>query len=174
MKRRPWAPALLPVCLFPVLVNLSCTSLPPAPPPAPPPLQEVVTWEITPAEGYQDEQSYVTLEYASLEALEAAAAGEPDAPVPAGGRLTVHLGYRILEDANTAWFRFEVAEGPQTLLRLNGEQGVPNVKGLDGYWWNDVMLDLAAPITEEARVRIHNKKNEVDYVFALRKLASRQ
>lgn len=174
MKCRRWMPALLPGCLFQLLVSLSCTSVPPASPPAPSPVPEAVIWEITPDEGYQDEQSYVTLEYASAEALRAAGAGEPDGPVPAGGRLTVHLGYRELEDANTAWFRFEVAEGPRTLLRLDGEQGVPNVKGLDDYWWNDVTLDLAAPITKEAQVKVYNRKYEVDYVFDLRKLVNRQ
>jgi len=154
------------------LVILSCASGPPEPPP--PQVREVVTWQISPADGYQDEKSYVTLEYAPPETLRASAEelpyGQPAAL--AGGRLTVHLGYRNLADANTAWFRFEATEGARVLVRFDGEQGVPNVKGLDGYWWNDVQLDLQAPVAAEARVAVHNRKYAVDYIFRLRKLVS--
>jgi hypothetical protein len=43
------------------------------------------------------------------------------------------------------------------------------VKGLDGYWWNDVQLDLPEPVVVEARVAVHNRKYTVDYIFSLRR-----
>jgi len=51
---------------------------------------------------------------------------------------------------------------------------VPNVKGLDGYWWNDVPLDIPEPVTAEARVVVHNRKYGVTYVFNLRKIVRRE
>ena len=174
MRRHCRGGALLLCSAIASLVTLSCASAPPEPPP--PKVREVVTWEILPADGYQDEKSYVTLEYAPPETLRASAAELPEGQpaAPAGGRLTVHLGYRNLGDANTAWFRFEAAEGARVLVRFDGEQGVPNVKGLDGYWWNDVQLDLPEPVVAEARVAVHNRKYAVDYIFSLRRAVDLQ
>jgi len=163
-----WLPLLC--ALVPCLTVLSCSSAPP-PAPSPPRTQELVVWEISPAEGFRDERSYVTLEYCPPQRLRQSAEAQRG-QVPVGGRLTVHLGYRSLADANTIWFRFEAAEGSRDLCRVKGEEGIPNVKGLDGYWWNDVELDLPEPVGSEARVVIHNAKYDLDYVFIVRRRVS--
>ncbi len=138
---------------------LSCRT--PATPPAPasPARETIVTWEITPSAGYRPDTGFVTLDYA------------PDEPPP-GGRLTVHLGYRNIADANTVWYRFEVFESARCRLRLEGEEGIPNVKDHDGYWWNDLDLDLDEPVATEVRVVVTDKRNETAYPFTVRKVVT--
>ena len=103
-----------------VIIMDSCASAPVAPPPVGKPEQkperESITWELSPARGYADEFGYVRLDFAPPGA---------GADLPLGGRLTVHLGRRSLDHANTIWYSFTVAEGATTLLRLSGREGIP-------------------------------------------------
>jgi hypothetical protein len=187
MTRTPRPRALLlPFLFLALLVPAleSCRSAPPEPPPPAPErkLREVITWEVSPAEGYQDELSFVIVEYAAVETLRKAAADaaaggsaeqeESQRPIPPGGRLTVHLGYRKIADANTAWFSFRVVEGAKVILRLDGEENVPNIKGSDGYWWNDVELDLEEPVGVEAGVEVVNRRDGVTRSFTLSRIVS--
>jgi hypothetical protein len=147
------------------LALLSCRT--PAPPPAPGPEREtIVSWEISPASGYRPDTGFVTLDFLPPERL--AGTHEP----PPGGRLTVHLGYRNIADANTVWYRFEIFEGARNRLRLEGEEGIPNVKDHDGYWWNDLDLDLDEPVATEIRVVVTDKRIEMAYPFTLRRVVA--
>ena len=112
----------------------------------------MVGWEISPAQGYVDRFGYVSLEFTPP------------------GRLTVHLGRQGLDHANTVWYSFAVTEGSLTLLSLSGNEGIPNVKGPDGNWWNDVVLDIPQPVSGEIGVAVEDKKVNVTYAFTLRKL----
>ncbi|MCX7029815.1 MAG: hypothetical protein NTU62_06795 [Spirochaetes bacterium] len=151
-----------------MLILLSCKTVEPPPPPEPePPAREaVITWEITPPEGYHLDSGFVTLDFIPPEEL------RDQKEPPPGGRLTVHLGYLNILNANTVWYRFEVAEGSRYRLRLEGEENIPNVKGLDGYWWNDLDLDLEEPVTREIRVVVKDKRIDTAYPFTLRKVIS--
>jgi hypothetical protein len=144
-----------------VLALLSCRTPapPPAPTPEPPARESVVSWEISPPSGYRPDTGFVTLSYV------------PGEPTP-GGRLTVHLGYRNISDANTVWYRFEIFEGARKRLRLEGEEGIPNVKDADGYWWNDLDLDLDEPVTTEIRVVVTDKRGATAYPFTLRRVVT--
>lgn len=129
------------------------------------PRQVVVGWEVTPADGYEDQLGFVRMDFAAPDELR-----DEQSVIPAGGRLTVHLGYRNLLDANTVWYSFEITEGSRVRLRLDGEEGIPNIKGPDGYWWNDVELDLLQPVTSEIRVVVSDKRSRAAYAFSLRRL----
>jgi hypothetical protein len=154
------AASVFPLAL--ILLVLCCRT---AEPPAPP-REAVVTWEITPAEGYFVNGGFVVLEYLPPEAL-------PDSPQrPRGGRLVVHLGYLDIRSANTRWYRFEVMDGARRLLALDGEDDIPNVKDPDQYWWNDLDIDLPAPVVSELRVLVTDTRLEAAYPFTLRKVTA--
>jgi hypothetical protein len=151
--------------VLPVLFVLSCKTVEAPPlPPEEPVREEVISWEITPTEGYHLDSGFVTLDFIPPEKLR-----DQEAP-PIGGRLTVHLGYLDIRDANTVWYRFEIAEGSRYRLRLEGEENIPNVRGPDGYWWNDLDLDLEEPVVREIRVVVTDKRLDAAYRFTLRKL----
>jgi hypothetical protein len=153
------------VLVLPVLGALACRTIePPPPPPEVPAREGVVTWEISPPKGYFANAGYVILEYAPPEAL------KDLEEIPPGGRLTVHLGYIEIRNANTLWYRFEVMEGAKRRLRLEGEDNIPNVKDPDEYWWNDLDIELDEPITGETRVNVTDKRINAVYPFTLRKV----
>jgi hypothetical protein len=162
-----------------VLALASCRTAPVVPPRHEPPAvqqpaatREVVTWEVSPAGGYRDERSYVSIDYEPPDmAGGGAAAGANAAP---GGRIVVHLGHRAIGDGNTKWFSFQVLEGGRLLLEQDGDDDIPNVKGPDGYWWNDVPLDLPAPIAREARVTVSNAQYGAEYDFTVTWRARRE
>jgi hypothetical protein len=156
-------------------VLLSCATTGEAPP-GPQAVEEaaphvVVSWQITPTDGYQDERSFVRLDFVPCR-LGQDAPGEEGPPPGPGGRLTVHLGYRSLVDANTVWYSFEITEGGRTLLRQDGAFDVPNIKGPDGYWWNDVSLDLPREVAGEALVVVSDKRSDTAREFVLRRVES--
>jgi hypothetical protein len=53
---------------------------------------------------------------------------------------------------------------------LQGAEGIPNIKGPDGNWWNDIDLDLPKPVVREARVEVEDLKIGMTYVFTLRRV----
>ena len=57
-------------------------------------------------------------------------------------------------------------------LRLEGEEGIPNVKDHDGYWWNDLDLDLDEPVATEVRVVVTDKRTATAYPFTLRRVVA--
>ena len=133
-----------------------------------PPLA-IDSWAIEPAEGYQDETCFVRME---LFFGTDSAQSEDQQDLPVGGRLTVHLGYRDIREANTLWYGFDVFENARLALHVDGEFDVPNIKGPDGYWWNDVDIDLPHRLAGDALVVITNRRSGAVYRFTLRRLES--
>jgi hypothetical protein len=164
MMRELSVPGLFFFSVFLTALLLSCHTTRVAES-VPQPREVVVGWEVTPAEGYEDQLGFVRMDFAPPDELR-----EAQSMIPVGGRLTVHLGYRSLLDANTVWYSFEISEGSRVRLRLDGEEGIPNIKGPDGYWWNDVDLDLLQPVTGEIRVVVSDKRSRAAYAFSLRRL----
>jgi hypothetical protein len=114
--------------------------------------EEGIGWEISPEQGYVDSFGFVKLSFTP----------------PA--RLTVHLGRQNLDHANTAWYSFTVTEGGSTMLSVQGEEGIPNIKGPDGNWWNDVDLDLPHSVSAAIRVIVQDRKIDLAYDFTLRRI----
>ncbi len=156
--------------LFSVMaaILISCSTIPAARPKPPETQTEeaAIGWEVSPAEGYSDEFGHVGLDFTPPDRLQE----RSPAAVPAGGRLTVHLGRQDLEHANTAWYSFTVTEGSNTLLDVAGGEGIPNIKGPNGDWWNDIDLDLPRPVFGEINVTIQDRKIGVTYAFTVRRL----
>lgn len=115
-----------------------------------------------------DEQGFVRVDYAPCPPGQGEAGGDG---FPRGGRLAVHLGYRDLRNANTAWYAFQIVEAERILLEQDGSFDVPNIKGPDGYWWNDVVLDLPAPIVSEALLVVSDRRSAAAWRFLLRRVA---
>ena len=136
----------------------ACSTVPLTPPPAAAPQPPAVqSWEVSPAEGYTDRFGYVRLEFLPP--------GPPG--ILPGGRLMVHLGRQSLHLANTVWFSFKVTEGATVLLSVAGEEGIPNIKGPDGNWWNDMSLDLPKPISNPIRVTADDAGTGMTYTFTV-------
>jgi hypothetical protein len=139
---------LLLVC---TLAAVSCRSLPPTPPDLPKQQNaEVIGWEISPTHGYEDQYGFIRLSFTPP------------------SRLTVHIGRLELDHADTAWYGVTVTEGASTLINFVGEEGIPNIKGPDGNWWNDLDLVLPHPLTAELHITIHDMKINLAYAFILR------
>jgi hypothetical protein len=138
--------------------------------------REITTgWQISPAAGYADSFGYMILDYAPPEKLrEAPAARAGRGSIPAGGRLTIRMGRLNIAHANTIWYAIEVSEGSRSLVRLKGEDGIPNVRGQDGNWWNDLDIDLSEPVAREIRVTVEDAKIGASYIFTLRRLVRQE
>ena len=80
----------------------------------------------------------------------------------------VHLGRQSLHLANTVWFSFKVTDGTRELLSVAGEEGIPNIKGPDGNWWNDLSLDLQKPVRHSIRVTVDDAGSGMTYTFSVR------
>jgi hypothetical protein len=161
--RHSWSRLVFAAAAF----TVSCSTVPVAPPPREerveekPTVKEVISWQVSPAEGYADEYGFVRLDFTPPD-------GEA-APAP-GGRLTVHLGRHSLAHADSAWYGIVIEEGKDVLLDFSGREGIPNVKGPDGNWWNDVLIDLSAPISREIGVTVSDRMTGVGYRFTVRRL----
>ena len=160
---------------------------PPPPPPPPPPEPEpepepkkivVVSFPVTPTERYNDSLGYIGLEYLTpvevkqrikirLDKREA----DPEdydreyADVPDGGHVLVHIGRQELMDANTLWYRYAVRAEGEVVFEKKGKEGIPNVKGRDGNWWNVVTIPLKKPIVDSISVTVTDTKAERTYEF---------
>ncbi len=167
-----------PACVVLAACLLSCATVEvsapvPRPPQVPQPVEAPsaprldVSWEVVPAGGCGDERGFVRLEY---QPCPPGPAQFDEDPFPPGGKLTVHLGYRDLRDANTALYAFEVTEAGGTLLAQHGQFDVPNIKGPDGYWWNDVVLDLPVQVAAEATVTVTESRSARACTFILRRV----
>ena len=161
MPMHPASPArAMLACCAAALFTVSCATAPVPPPPQEraeelPAVKEVSSWTVTPAEGYEDEFGFVTLDFAppgradSSDVPGGAPPGRAETADAPGGRLTVHLGRRSMAHADSAWYAIRVREGGDVLLDFAGKEGIPNVKGPDGNWWNDVIIDLSAPFSRD-------------------------
>ena len=161
----------------------------PAPPPPPPPPPEPepepakvveISYPILPQERVDDDYGYIALEYLTRgEVLEKIKARldkrEADADdyereyakVPEGGHLLIHIGRQDLMHANTLWYGFEISTGTKILVKSGGKEGIPNIKGRDGNWWNIVTVPLKHPIDESISVLIYDEKIEATYEFSV-------
>ena len=172
-------------------VLIPAPPLPPAPLPAPPPRPAEpepekpvrISYPVLPQERYEDGHGYIGLEYLTrpdvLERIKSrldkrnARADEyvkEYEKVPPGGHLVVDIGRKDLMHANTRWYDFTIIKDGKTIIRRNGVEGIPNIKGRDGNWWNEVIIPLEPVIEESIEVRIADRKQNLDYVFSVVRL----
>ncbi|MBN1686342.1 MAG: hypothetical protein JW852_06780 [Spirochaetales bacterium] len=168
--------------------TLTADVLIPAPPPPPSPAEPEpkitrISYSILPQDRYNDGYGYIGLEYLTrpqvLEKIkERLDTRNADADqyqkeydkVPPGGHLVVHIGRNDLMHANTRWYAYTVIENGEVILARKGAEGIPNIKGRDGNWWNEVTIPLKAPIDDSIQVRVADTKQNLLYEFAVARL----
>lgn len=167
---------------------LTADVLLPVPPPPPPPEREPekvvrISFPILPRDRYDDKFGYISLEYltrqevlgkikARLDKSEAES-GDYEreyAKVPEGGHLVINIGRGDLMHANTRWYSYTVVKDAEVRIERSGEEGIPNIKGRDGNWWNVVTVPLKFLIDEMIEVRISDMKENLIYTFTVTRL----
>ena len=162
---------------------------PPSPPPkAPPPPAEpepiiVISFPVDPERRYEDKNGYVGIEYLTNEQVKeltktrlekrrakAETFEKEYAKIPPGGHVVINIGRQDLLNANTKWYAAEIFEAGEEILIYRGEEGVPNVRGRDGNWWNTIALPLETPIEDYIEVRILDLRLELSYEFTVSRL----
>lgn len=162
----------------------------PAPPPPPVVVEEpsepetitIVTFPIEPTDEIRDKYGYMRIEYLTHEqAVERvtsrlAKRGSDEETiavaieeVPAGGQILVHIGRQDLMHANTRWYRYLLSAAGVPLLERTGREGIPNVKGRDGNWWNVVELPVEAPIEDQVALSVGDTRAGMAYEYTIRR-----
>ncbi len=158
----------------------------PPTPPAPEPEPEKViriSYPILPQDRYDDKFGYIGLEYLTrpvvLEKikvrLDKRKADSEDyareyAKVPEGGHLIINIGRGDLMHANTRWYPYSVTKDDKTLVERRGVEGIPNIKGRDGNWWNVVTVGLKSLIEDSIEVRVLDTMENLEYTFSVTRL----
>lgn len=187
--RSEWSPysLLLGLNLFGFVEDstLHADVLLPVPPPplepAPEPEKTIrITYPILPQARYEDRFGYIGLEYLTREEvlakiktrLDKRGADSDDyqreyGKVPEGGHLIINIGRSDLMHANTRWYFYTVAKDGETRIERGGVEGIPNIKGRDGNWWNVVTVPLKFLVEETIEVKIRDTMEELEYTFAV-------
>lgn len=85
--------------------------------------------------------------------------------VPEFGNIVLHIGRKDLMHANTKWYSYSLKQGDKLLLNLKGKEGIPNIRGRDGNWWNIVKLPVRENIEDTLSVEIIDNKTADFYNF---------
>ncbi|MBT3273049.1 MAG: hypothetical protein HN368_07855 [Spirochaetales bacterium] len=151
----------------------------PKPAPEPEPVRTVlISYPIEPRERFNDNWGYIGLEYLTQDEvkekiktrLDKREADPEDyqreyAKISEGGEVLIHIGRQDLMHANTLWYSYSVANGAKTLISRKGNEGIPNIKGRDGNWWNTLTVSLDQPIADYINVTVTDSKSEQTYEF---------
>jgi hypothetical protein len=154
---------------------------PPAPPPPPPPepKKEIhISYPVLPQGRFDDVYGYIGLEYLTkpevidriknrLDKRDADSSEYEEAfsKVPDGGHLILNIGRQDLMHANTRWYTYTVTRDGKTVIDRKGEEGIPNIKGRDGNWWNVLEIPLKQPIEDRIQVRVTDMNKNLMYDF---------
>lgn len=154
----------------------------PAPPPEPQPEPlwvTIVSFPIEPTDEIKDEFGYMRIEYIEFtEAVEAIrdrlsrrGATEKQieraiSTVEPGGVVRVHIGRQELLHADTQWYDY-VVEQSEAGYDSHGVEGIPNIRGRDGNWWNVVDLPILSPIADEINITVYDTRELVEYRYTI-------
>ncbi len=158
---------------------------PPAPPAPPPPPEPSVEYRyiVIPENRYADSQGYTGILYRDAETIKeelilafdrgTITADERDegiAEVHAGGMITVLIGRRENEDANPRNYTYIVTYPGKTPSKKRGHDLIPNIPGREGFWWNEDVINLDAPILDEVTIVVIDAKTKREYQFIIRRV----
>ena len=173
---------------FVELGTLQADVMLPAPPlPVPEPEYDRVvrvSYPVLPRARFEDRYGYVELEYLTrqeivetvrmrLDKQGADAADDYEreyAKIPDGGHVLIYIGRQDLMHANTRWYSYRVSTRSTLLVKGGGEEGIPNIKGRDGNWWNVVTIPLDQSIDDAIMIEIHDAKLETIYEFSVERI----
>ncbi len=149
--------------------------------------QTVITYKVEPEDFIRDSSGYTGIEYLTREEavkkirlrLEKNKASLSDyekacSKVPEFGNIILHIGRQELMHANTRWYIYTVKKGDEYIINRRGEEGIPNIKGRDGNWWNLISLPVNEEITDKLAVYIKDNKTGKIYSFVVRRFETLQ
>jgi len=90
--------------------------------------------------------------------------------VPEFGNIVLHIGRKDLMHANTKWYSYSLKKRDKLLLNLKGKEGIPNIRGRDGNWWNIVKLPVRENIEDTLSVKIRDNKTANFYSFKVHRV----
>ncbi len=94
--------------------------------------------------------------------------------IPEYGYIVLSIGRQDLMHANTKWYSCTVKKNGNTVFDYRGKEGIPNIKGRDGNWWNIVKLPVNNEIDSELTVYIKDIKTDKSYSFKVMRIETRQ
>jgi len=108
-------------------------------------------YTVLPTPHVEDALGYMKVEYVE--------AGEGEKP-----QIAVGLGRRKIEHADFKWYTFNfVIDGRR--YTLEGRHSVPYVRGKDGLWWNETMIQLPFSFADELSVAVTDRYAREEYRF---------
>ena len=161
---------------------------PPAPEPEPEPESEpepepptlVSLYPIEPVDRYEDEYGYIGLRYETKEQVSQEVTERLDkrgadknayekayGDIKDGGMIVIDIGRQNLMHANTKWYSYRLELDGVMIYNRRGKEGIPNVKGRDGNWWNVIELAIESPINERLSVMITDHNIDGLYEFSV-------
>ncbi len=140
----------------------------------------VTVYRVEPSKFYRDEYGYTGIGYSTyteqcekIKVLLDKKNAMPDeykketARLSRFGVIVFHIGRQDLMHANTRWYNFTATKNSRTLFSINGEEGIPNIKGRDGNWWNIVEIPLTEEITSKINITVKDKKTGKEFDFTV-------
>ena len=182
---------LLPVIVF-ILITACKTETPVTPEPKkadpPVPAQNVViSYSIEPENFIKDSYGYIGIKYYTYDQekekikkrLEKKNAGTEDfekayKKIPEFGYIVLHIGRQELMHANTKWYSCSVKRDSIPVFEYKGREGIPNIKGEDGNWWNIIRLPLRQEIGNSLSAVIADHKTGNSYSFKVNRVETLQ
>lgn len=116
-----------------------------------------IRYIITPEEGYRNGDGYMKIDF------------EPSVESEAGlhkGKITVNIGHKKIDGANTKWYGYEVSLDSRILTK-HGKTSVPFVRGEEGFWWNEEILTLPEPMKGRVELTVTDEFQNTSYFFTI-------
>ena len=142
--------------------------------------QTIIKFYVDPSVFYNDEFGYIGIGYQTKEEvwekrkrffanrnLSQADYEKVYNAIPKGGIISVHIGRKDLMHANTRYYVFNCSKNNRSIFRINGREGIPNIKGRDGNWWNIVELPLNEDVENVINVIVTDKRVNKDFNFRI-------
>ena len=142
-----------------------------------------ISFIIEPEDFHKDKYGYMGIKYIShdqekekiknrLEKKNAAAEDFEKAykRIPEYGYIVLHIGRQDLMHANTKNYSGTVKKDNTIIYTYKGREGIPNIKGEDGNWWNIVKLPLRRDIETLLTVVLNDNKTGSSYSFAIKRV----
>lgn len=124
-------------------------------------LEPEIQYAVIPREGFETERGYIRLSFKPASDREVSGVQGP-------GLLTIHIGHKDIEGANTKWYTYNlVIDGKEYVKK--GKNSVPFVRGRHDYWWNEEVWHLPKPLGREGVLTIYNDYAKSEYRFRIRK-----
>ncbi|MCP5514409.1 MAG: hypothetical protein H7A26_02970 [Spirochaetales bacterium] len=155
------------------------------PPPPEEKIEAVITYRVEPSKFHTDEYGYTGAGYLTRDqqwekiktALDKKNASadlikKENSKLPKTGTITIHIGRLELMHADTVWYTIAGKEKNKTIFTIKGKEGVPNIKGRDGNWWNTIEIPLHEEISSRIDITVTDRKTGREYNFSIIKETS--